>query len=90
MREPRYLLDDRTTSDDPNVGITEVDYEEQTAGYQAAYSRLAASETVAVDPVAYVGEPRAYVEVQLRRASENDSRVRALMAAGDQEYVVSR
>lgn len=39
--------------------MTEIDYEEQTAGYQAAYSRLAASESGPVDPVAYVGDVRA-------------------------------
>ncbi|KIK60075.1 hypothetical protein GYMLUDRAFT_44063 [Collybiopsis luxurians FD-317 M1] len=61
--EPQYLVPSaKSTSDDPSSGaalglgaITEIDYEEQTAGYQAAYSRLAASESAedaaAEDPV---------------------------------------
>ena len=40
--------------------MTEIDYEEQTAGYQAAYSRLAASESGPDDPVGYVGDMRAF------------------------------
>ena len=36
--------------------LTETDYEEQRAGYQAAYSRLAAPESGPDDPVGYVGD----------------------------------
>ncbi|KAG2347759.1 hypothetical protein BDR05DRAFT_996109 [Suillus weaverae] len=36
------------------IGITEIDSEEQTAGYQAVYYRLAVADGVPVDPVAYV------------------------------------
>ena len=41
--------------------MTQIDHEEQTAGYQVAYSKLAASETVEVDPVGYVTNPQQYV-----------------------------
>ncbi|KZS89199.1 Cse1-domain-containing protein [Sistotremastrum niveocremeum HHB9708] len=49
-------LASNTSNDDTEAtGITEIDLEEQNAGYQAAYSRLAASEsTVPSDPVSYV------------------------------------
>lgn len=40
--------------------MTEIDYEEQTAGYQASYSRLAASESGEDDPVAYVQNPQQF------------------------------
>ena len=41
--EPQYLSTS-TSTDDPHAGLTEIDYEEANAGYQAAYSRLAAAE----------------------------------------------
>lgn len=58
--EPQYLAskDGESTG---GTGLTEIDYEEQTAGYQAAYSRLAASESERVDPVGYVGDMRAFL-----------------------------
>ncbi|KAJ6621313.1 importin alpha re-exporter [Mycena sp. CBHHK59/15] len=54
------------TGDDTNsVGVTEVDQEEQSAGYQAAYSRLAASETTETDPVSYVRDAEEYLRSEL-------------------------
>jgi exportin-2 (importin alpha re-exporter) len=41
--------------------VTQIDFEEQSTGYQAAYSKLSASEGVTVDPVAYVNDPRGYL-----------------------------
>jgi exportin-2 (importin alpha re-exporter) len=67
--------------------MTEIDYEEQTAGYQAAYSRLAASESAAVDPVAYVGDVQAYLGQELVRASRADGRIKELLQAGSPEVV---
>lgn len=58
--EPQYLASkegDASTT----TGLTEIDYEEQTAGYQAAYSRLAASESAPVDPMAYVADVRGFL-----------------------------
>ncbi|CAG7854816.1 Importin alpha re-exporter AltName: Full=Chromosome segregation protein CSE1 [Serendipita indica DSM 11827] len=54
--------------DDPDAGITAIDYEEQTTGYQVAYSKLAASEIARPDPVAYAGEPMQYLMGQLSQA----------------------
>ncbi|KAF9242294.1 armadillo-type protein [Melanogaster broomeanus] len=60
FNEPQYLKG-TTSGDDTSTGLTAIDYEEETAGYQAAYSRLAASETALVDPVAYVKDPREFL-----------------------------
>jgi exportin-2 (importin alpha re-exporter) len=60
-----------------------VDYEEQNAGYQAAYSRLAASESAASDPVAYVGDPKEFLAQELVRLSKSDPRIKSLLAASD-------
>lgn len=56
----------KTTEDEGFSGITEIDHEEQTAGYQAAYSRLAASESAEseIDPVAYVSDPQQFLGEQ--------------------------
>jgi exportin-2 (importin alpha re-exporter) len=61
--EPQHLS--KKTDEDPHAGITEIDYEEQTAGYQAAYSRLAASETQEADPVVYVSDPQQFFRDQV-------------------------
>ncbi|KAF8307881.1 Cse1-domain-containing protein [Clavulina sp. PMI_390] len=56
--------------------LSAIDHEEQTAGYQAAYARLAASETTTADPVAYVGtDVVAWMKAQLSEAATRDSRV---------------
>jgi exportin-2 (importin alpha re-exporter) len=89
FREPQHLT--RSTEESGNAAgiITEIDYEEQMAGYQVAYARLAASESaIDVDPVAYVPDPRTFLEQELRRLSLVDpARVRNLLAACDPEAV---
>ena len=77
--EPRHLTKDKP--EDENAALTEIDYEEQTAGYQAAYSRLAASETIPVDPVAYVRDPREFLGQELSRLVKADPRVKSLLTA---------
>ncbi|CDO76999.1 hypothetical protein BN946_scf184298.g26 [Trametes cinnabarina] len=69
--------------EDPDAGITQIDYEEQTAGYQAAYSRLAAAETIPVDPVAQVKDLRAFVGQELAALSSANPSVKAMIAATD-------
>lgn len=59
--EPQYLASKEGDASAGTGGLTEIDYEEQTAGYQAAYSRLAASESGPVDPVGYVVDVRAFL-----------------------------
>ncbi|KAI0933051.1 hypothetical protein AcW1_000014 [Taiwanofungus camphoratus] len=82
FQEPQYLTK-KDGEEDPDAGLTVIDYEEQTAGYQVAYSRLAASETTNVDPVAYVRDPREFLGQELAKLSQRDSRVKTLVSAAD-------
>ncbi|EJF64481.1 importin alpha re-exporter, partial [Dichomitus squalens LYAD-421 SS1] len=68
---------------DPDAGLTQIDYEEQTAGYQAAYSRLAAAEAAPADPVAHVKDLKVFVGQELAQASARDQRVKAWVAQTD-------
>lgn len=86
FKEPEHLTK-KDEEEDPYAGITAIDYEEQTAGYQAAYSRLAASETVAADPVAYVRDPRDYLGEELSKLAQRDPRVKSLVSAADPSLV---
>ena len=79
--EPQYLASKEGESTG-GTGVTEIDYEEQTAGYQAAYSRLAASESAPVDPVGYVTDVRAFLG---RRLGMMDKGVLVGMGGGVQE-----
>ncbi|KAI0775001.1 Cse1-domain-containing protein [Trametes elegans] len=69
--------------EDPDAGLTQVDYEEQTAGYQAAYSRLAAAEGAPVDPVAHVKDLRAFIGEALVGVKTRQPNVPAWVAATD-------
>ncbi|KAG1807455.1 CAS/CSE protein [Suillus subaureus] len=80
--EPQYLA--KSKDEEQNTGITEIDFEEQTAGYQAAYSRLAAADGAPVDPVAYVRDLQDFLGQALVKA---DPRVKGLLAAGDEKVV---
>jgi exportin-2 (importin alpha re-exporter) len=84
FQEPQHL-ESRGTDESVQTGLTEIDYEEQTAGYQAAYSRLAASESAAADPVAYVREPRDFLIQEIaRRAGTNGPQLKQMLeATGD-------
>ncbi|KAJ7695191.1 importin alpha re-exporter [Mycena rosella] len=74
--------------DSASVGLTDIDQEEQAAGYQAAYSRLAASETVEADPVAYVRDPEEYLRNELRELKgRNGQQVQTLLSASDPSVV---
>ena len=68
---------------DPDAGLTQIDYEEQTAGYQAAYSKLAASETHEPDPVGYVNDVQTFVGTQLVKLSQaaGQAKVREMLMA---------
>ncbi|KAI0714440.1 armadillo-type protein [Cerioporus squamosus] len=68
---------------DPDAGLTQIDYEEQTAGYQAAYSRLAAAEAAPVDPVAHIKDLRSYVGQELSGLAKREPRVKQWVAATD-------
>jgi len=85
FREPQYLKS--KSDEDADVGFTEIDYEEQTAGYQAAYSRLAASESAEVDPVANVRDPQEFLGQELVKLSKSSPQVKTLLEAGDPTVV---
>ncbi|KAJ7801877.1 CAS/CSE protein [Mycena olivaceomarginata] len=78
-----------TTADDTtSVGLTDIDQEEQTAGYQAAYSRLAASETGEADPVGYVRDAEEFLRNELREMrGRNGQQLQTLLAATDASVV---
>lgn len=81
--EPQYLTSTKS-DEDPHAGLTEIDFEEQTAGYQAAYSRLAASESPEVDPVAYIRDPQQFVGQELQSLSKRQGpQMQALLSAGE-------
>lgn len=85
FHESQYL--EKDSEEDPDAGLTAIDHEEQNAGYQASYSRLAASESIVVDPVAYVRDSREYLGQELVKLSKSDGRVKTLLAAGDPNIV---
>ncbi|KAF4612796.1 hypothetical protein D9613_011749 [Agrocybe pediades] len=73
-----------TKTADDGAAITAIDFEEQTAGYQASFSRLAASENVEADPVAYVQNPLEYLQQGLAKlGSAYGEQVQMLIARAD-------
>jgi exportin-2 (importin alpha re-exporter) len=86
FHEPQFL--ETKSREDLSTGLTEIDYEEQTAGYQAAYTRLVSSEHASVDPVAYVQHPQKYLGQELVTANNSThGRITGLMQAGDMSVV---
>jgi len=69
------------------TGATDIDLEEQAAGYQAAYSKLAAAGAPARDVVAYAGDVRSHVAREFTRLLSAEPGVRTLVAQADQSQV---
>lgn len=67
--ESQYFENKKSDDTEDSAAITAIDFEEQSAGYQASFSRLAASETAEVDPVAYVQNPSDYLQQSLAKLS---------------------
>jgi exportin-2 (importin alpha re-exporter) len=63
--EPQYFTKSTEAEAEADVAITAIDFEEQAAGYQAAYSRLAASELPQPDVIGYVQNPLQYFQQEL-------------------------
>jgi len=64
--------------------ITAIDFEEQDAGYQAAFSRLAASESAETDPVAYVQNPLLFLQQELERlSSKHGQQIQRLISVAE-------
>ncbi|KAL5498046.1 CSE1_1 [Sanghuangporus vaninii] len=68
-----------TAAEDPDEVLRTIDFEEQGAGYQAAYSKLAASEGLPEDPVSEVSDPRTFVGESLVSAVSREPRIRPLV-----------
>ncbi|KIY62475.1 importin alpha re-exporter [Cylindrobasidium torrendii FP15055 ss-10] len=81
--EPQHL---EASKDNTAAGFTEIDFEEQTAGYQAAYSQLAASASSQDDPVAYVQDPKQYVVDRLKGMDR--SQLQQLVGSADRSTVI--
>jgi len=85
FHEPQHLSG--KSDEEPDVGFTEIDYEEQTAGYQAAFSRLAASESAQTDCVAYAGQPRVFLGQQLATMTKVHPETKRLVLAEEGSVV---
>lgn len=73
--------------DGTGTGATEIDLEEQAAGYQAAYSKLAAAGAPARDVVAYAGDVRVHVAREFTRLLSAEPGVKTLVGQADQSQV---
>ncbi|KAI0321195.1 Cse1-domain-containing protein [Amylostereum chailletii] len=81
FREPQALK--KSGTEDTGAGVTDIDLEEQSAGYQAAYSRLATADAAPVDPVAHVGDVQAFVGQEMVKVTRARAEVKSLIAEGD-------
>ncbi|KAG8688800.1 importin-alpha export receptor [Ceratobasidium sp. 423] len=77
---PAALAKSSTESATGDDAVTAIDYEEAGAGYQAGYSRLAASESDKTDLAAYVQDPRQFLIEQLTAALDSSKPIRQLLA----------
>ncbi|KEP50401.1 putative importin-alpha export receptor [Rhizoctonia solani 123E] len=83
---PAALAKSSTESATGDDAVTAIDYEEAGAGYQAGYSRLAASEGDKTDLAGYVQDPRQYLVEQLNAAVQDTSKpIRQLIAQVEPE-----
>lgn len=73
--------------DGTGTGATEIDLEEQAAGYQAAYSKLAAAGAPARDVVAYAGNVRLHVAREFTRLLSVEPGIKTLVGQADQSQV---
>ncbi|KAG8908300.1 importin-alpha export receptor [Tulasnella sp. 403] len=80
ISSPKVVSGD-VDDDDPDVALTAIDYEEQTAGYQAAFSRLAASQPAQFDAASYTKDAVAYTKQELQNALGRDPRIRSLLTS---------
>ncbi|ESK86419.1 importin-alpha export [Moniliophthora roreri MCA 2997] len=76
------------TDDDAFVAMTAIDEEEQSAGYQAAYSRLAAAESADLDPFGYVSDPEKFLgEEMVGFSKQQGGKLRVLLGQCDPQVV---
>jgi hypothetical protein len=69
FKEPKAFSSTTDAGTGNGTGMTNIDLEEQAAGYQAAYSKLATAVVPQADVVAYAGngDVRSYVAGEFRR-----------------------
>lgn len=69
FKEPKAFSSTADAGTSNGTGMTNIDLEEQAAGYQAAYSKLATAVVPQVDVVAYAGngDVRSYVAGEFTR-----------------------
>lgn len=95
FHDPQALRRSTVDNDtDADAAFTAIDLEEQNAGYQAAYSRLAASEVVSLDqdPVRDIADAQTYVGQELVRAIREEGEqgaasVKTLIGRCEEEVV---
>jgi exportin-2 (importin alpha re-exporter) len=71
----------QSSSDNDASGVTSIDIEEQSAGYQAAYSRLAAADLAPIDPAAHIPDVRIFARERFAQFAQSEPRARALIDA---------
>ena len=69
--------------------MTEIDLEEQAAGYQAAYSKLAKAGTPAHDDVVYAGDVRVRVAREFTRSLGVESGMKTLVGMAEGSFFAS-
>ena len=74
---------------DAGTGATEIDLEEQAAGYQAAYSKLATAGTQAQDVVAYAGDVRVHVAREFTRLMGAEPGMKTLVGMAEGSFFAS-
>ena len=79
FRDPQALRQADANGDSDAV-FTAIDLEEQSAGYQAAYSRLAASEVSVADPLGDIVDVRAWVDEELAHVEAESGAMKELLA----------
>jgi len=70
--------------------LSSIDHEERTAGYQAAYTKLAAAATAAEDPIAYAPDAVTFVREQLASASADPRVQQQIATVGSQTPLLSK
>lgn len=83
FKEPKAFA----TAEDAGTGVTDIDLEEQAAGYQAAYSKLATAAAPLPDVVAYAGDVRSYVAGEVTRLFSAEPNVKTLVVQVDQAQI---
>ncbi|KAL5484751.1 CSE1_6 [Sanghuangporus weigelae] len=81
--EPKHLQSaPATVAGDPDEVLQTIDFEEQGTGYQAAYSKRAASEGLPEDLISKVSDPREYVGELLVSTVNREPRIHFTCPSG--------